>query len=105
MLEQVGHFIGMAAADVVHFFRGRQAVPCLVDWELVAEMERVRALYAADGRPDVQAVFKRAVQGDQFAQAALAEVVSARYGQLENPAADDCCRSCDNGCWSDDPTA
>ena len=32
MIEQIGGFIGMLAADVRNFFRGRQAVPCTVDW-------------------------------------------------------------------------
>ena len=31
MLEQIGRFIGMAAAEVVNLVRGRQAVPCLVE--------------------------------------------------------------------------
>lgn len=33
MTSRIGYFIGMALADFVNLFRGRQAVPCLVDWE------------------------------------------------------------------------
>lgn len=49
-MSRVGRFIGMAAADVVHFFRGRQAVPCTVQWvELTPEQERNLAdWYAAE---------------------------------------------------------
>ena len=85
MLEQVGHFIGMAAADVVHFFRGRQAVPCLVDWDkspfneanwpVTIRHDNAR-YYSPPSRPDVQAVFGRDVQQDA------------------------CCGGCDNGCWN-----
>ncbi len=32
MIEQIGGFIGMLAADVRNFFRGRQAVPCTADF-------------------------------------------------------------------------
>ncbi len=46
MIEQVGRFVGMFAADVVHAFRGRQAVPCSVDWD-----------EEPDGNPDVSGVF------------------------------------------------
>lgn len=33
MIERFGRLIGIAAANIAHFLRGRQAVPCTMDWD------------------------------------------------------------------------
>lgn len=52
MSSRVGFFIGMVLADVRHFFRGRQAVPCLVEWDEAAGADFDFTAYLADADDD-----------------------------------------------------
>lgn len=54
MTSRIGYFIGMALADIVNLFRGRQAVPCLVDWDaeppVIIDQNAQRAEFARPAR-------------------------------------------------------
>lgn len=72
MIEQIGRFIGMAAADIAHLVRKRpQLAPCTVDWD--QEYETYRA-------------------------STMSRYFSAEPQRLMD---DECCNQCDHGCFAE----
>lgn len=84
MIEQAGRFIGMLAADVVNLFRGRQLVPCTVEWP--EDGVKVYIGPAVNWTPTMAELSTKMTRTYGLTNAKLSE--------------SECCDSCEHGCWS-----